>query len=1771
MNTSREASTKESKSPLRARISGLTNGDLVSSRDEPTLTCELETRGKETIDWYLNGSQVSSGRDFSVTNGQDGKLECRSRFGDQVSLAFVYLIGSVLEGEEIPSNPIELTLSKFGNPTLIKNSSLTLICSYDILESNVTSPQIEWILNGQPMPTNNPNIKVETDSEEQVSRLKIAQLQPSQDGNFGCLASQSDRGFSRYQELSVQVRYGPVFTSKPPPTQMVQYGQDFVLKCVADAYPPPTVIWKLNGTDINDLKTKDSFQRLGDQISVKAAEPDLVGEFRCFVQNEMSEIQALAQVQLAWELPIIVTDSLPELVILEDGGINLHCDATGHPEPQVAWIRDESENVRFQGNVLEISEAKFEEHNGHWTCMATNVFGSSQRRIVQVTVIRRSQIFANETRILGHLNTNLTLNCAHYTDPRVSQTLMWQKNHQSLSSSTNLTELFLPRIGLGAAGDYICNVSTPFDSATHTWSVEVIQVPEILPLPSEVKTLRGRNVSLTCVANGIPTPKISWFRTGKSGSQDPVTNNPTLKVDMSVNDAGAPRNFKCFASNLHGNTTREVSIIPVKPTVMTMANNTKHDLPAGQSITLSCSANIDPLLAPRSNRVWTKNNERLNFPADETFEISYLRAEHSGSYVCTIHTEVDTIIISQSVTVQAKAPKILTKVKHVGVLIGSQVELNCSSEGLPKPEVTWKNASVTVGSSAHLRLKNVSKADEGVFSCWAVNEYGRDQHEVSIQVFKPITVLQSPKDQLTDSLSKVIFECRFDIDERLVNETRIRWIHNGELDMTNSSKKISRGRAIIQDNVLKTNEGTYTCEASNRLETLNVTARLTVLGEAPLFISTEKDVRGLEDSNATIACQANGLPIPNITWTKDGKNILGPSAERFVMSTLGDLSIRSVRLEDQGTYVCQARNIYGSIETLSELQVIKKAAQDSRGLTRELTKSVHDNVTLPCDVSYDPRIHEETEFIWKREGQEKHLLTNDKYKIMKNTSLFINQLTLEDKGVYECTVKTPFESITVKVSLHISGEAPRILSELDKKTLYEGDNLRLKCLVRGVPTPKLDWLFNGNILGPEVLEFLPTGSDEFMEAHVVIPTVSKVNEGVYQCQTSNLYGSGVAKFSKVVVIRRTEVNIASEDAKELSIHAGEKLKIPCNFNNDPLNRVTNIQWTKDGKPIEISAQDRIDFGIDGSITIADVQKRHEGNFVCNVTTVLDNASDFVVLDVVVNAPVITSHSDDQLIFTGDTVVFLCHANGIPEPNVVWKFNKTMTKTSGKEFKIEKAITTDTGNYTCIARNAYGETRQNMMLTVVGIPAFNLEHTIREGTGLLIPCVQPSEQVSLAWRHNGALILPSKSFVFSDKGLELTAVDEEHTGVYSCHIETVQGHKRVLQTLVKLKPNILLSEGGPVDLKEGQDMNLKCKTIPGLDAKVLWKYEDQFFIQGGSRDIRKKGSLLTVSKVEPSDSGTYSCVAIATFGQDTIDYQVRINPIPQEVSASCDPSHIAKISDITTMDNVTVLVQWNLPSVNRSCYKHQKFSWWTNQSLSEFKEEVLPVEASQFQLTNLRPDVGYYVQVNLVAPFNQQSFGETRSFVVEPVSANNDFGFEEDSIPLFVLAAVIGVLLVLFLVLVCLFLKWKAISNCLNSKALKAKSKSNLHPGPSVYEIGPPSNRLSLQVNPDDFMQNLAPQWPEPEPAFDDQDINERGDETDAFLKPEARRHSRNSISSSWSSLFNVPNSGTESIRSSTVSSGAGGRVSGSPYKPSTYSKAPRVTFAVNGKGYRRDK
>jgi hypothetical protein len=203
--------------------------------------------------------------------------------------------------------------------------------------------------------------------------------------------------------------------------------------------------------------------------------------------------------------------------------------------------------------------------------------------------------------------------------------------------------------------------------------------------------------------------------------------------------------------------------------------------------------------------------------------------------------------------------------------------------------------------------------------------------------------------------------------------------------------------------------------------------------------------------------------------------------------------------------------------------------------------------------------------------------------------------------------------------------------------------------------------------------------------------------------------------------------------KTISVHAGKRLRIPCTFSHDPLNRITNIEWTKNDAAIDIGPGDKIDFGMDGSITVNDVQRRHQGDYRCLVRTVEDNATDVVNIEVVVNAPVIVSHSpDEQIVFEGDTAKMMCRANGIPDPKVTWLFNRTRI-TSSKDKKrdspvlsIDNVILSDSGKYVCTAINEYGQTRHEMALSVVPVPKMRREYVAKVGERMELPCATETD-------------------------------------------------------------------------------------------------------------------------------------------------------------------------------------------------------------------------------------------------------------------------------------------------------------------------------------------------------------------------------------------------------------------------------------------------------------
>ncbi|QQP49462.1 Hemicentin1like, partial [Caligus rogercresseyi] len=806
--------------------------------------------------------------------------------------------------------------------------------------------------------------------------------------------------------------------------------------------------------------------------------------------------------------------------------------------------------------------------------------------------------------------------------------------------------------------------------------------------------------------------------------------------------------------------------------------------------------------------------EHFLTPDREGVFIPYLHMDHGGTYSCIRKTPLETFVSNQSLSVLVEAPSIELSGNVRKVTVGSSLNLECLTQGIPAPSIQWK--------------KGDHKSQSGSYSCYAVNEYGSKTESLSIEVYNKTRVSLDKETLISETSDHVILDCPVTIDSRL-NITSIAWYKE-----KNMAEPISFEKELVFRNATQKDQGTYICRVSTPVDAVNQTLRLTVLSEGPSFLSTEEDVRTLEGSNVTVACQANGLPIPKVSWSRKGLPLTSEDGH-ISISPLGDLSIYFVSLNDQGNYTCSASNIYGSISTHSTIEVIQrsKMATDFKKV-KNVIRNVRENVVLECDVVYDSRLDEEVELLWKKDDVPIRI-NRSKY-IAAEKSLKIYNLDISDEGTYECLIKTPFESISSKTALIVSGEPPKIVSEFKKVMLYEGEDLRLECLVRGVPRPSLVWHFQDAPLTNAYVHEIATASKVFRESRVIVKNITKEHDGVYQCRADNDYGTGVAKFSRVNVLSRTKATIS--ESGEISVHAGSNLKIPCAITTDQLNQITNIQWVK---PFKVGAKDRVDFGIDGSLSIQDVQKRHSGEYRCLVTTILDNANVTVNVTVNVNAPFISSFPEEEIfIFQGESLALFCRANGIPKPTISWNFNQTSTKAQ-EEFKILNAISSDSGVYECLARNQYGETRRKSLLRVVQLPFLEEEISVDEGATAELHCIPPRPHVNIHWVGPKSALNGSQLMHDPDTGVfSLESVDLNSVGEYSCVISLENGRSRTLNRHLRIKPEIIMSRNNThVEVLEGKNLTLECNVLPGIGAKRLWKHNENIIIPGGNREVSNR--------------------------------------------------------------------------------------------------------------------------------------------------------------------------------------------------------------------------------------------------------------------------------------------------------------------------------------------
>uniref|UniRef100_A0A8D2B9D0 Hemicentin-1 n=1 Tax=Sciurus vulgaris TaxID=55149 RepID=A0A8D2B9D0_SCIVU len=1363
------------------------------------------------------------------------------------------------------------------NLTVVVNNFIALTCEV----SGFPPPDLSWLRNEQPIKPNTNALIVPGGRTLQIIRAKV-----SDGGEYTCVAI-NQAGESK-KKVSLTVYVPPSIKDhggESVSVVNVREGTSVSLECESNAVPPPVVTWYKSGQMITE-STHIQILADGQILHVKEAEVSDTGQYVC------RAINVAGRDDKNFHLNVYVPPSIegPEKEVVVEtisNPVTLTCDATGIPPPTIVWLKnhkpiENSDSLEVHilsgGSKLQIARSQRSD-SGNYTCIASNVEGKAQKNYVLLIQVPPSvagaEIPSEVSVVLGE-NVELVCNANGIPAPLIQ----WLRDGKTITNSeterirvtANGSMLNIYGALTSDMGKYTCVATNSAGEEDRIFNLNVYVPPKIRGNKEEAEKLMAlvdTSINIECRATGTPQPQINWL---KNGLPLPLSSHIRLLsaghviriVRAQVSDVAV---YTCVASNRAGVDNKHYSLQVLVPPNMDNAMGTEEiTIVKGSSTSMTCFTDG----TPTPSVSWLRDSQPLRLDGHLTVStkgmvLQLIKAEtaDSGTYTCIASNDAGEV--SKHFNLKVLEPPHINgseKPGEISVIVNNPLELACIASGIPAPKISWMKDGrplpqmdqvQILGGGTALQISSAQVEDTGRYTCLASSPAGDADKEYLVRVHVPpnIAGTDEPQDFTVLRNRQVTLECKSDA----VPPPIITWLKNGEqLQATPRVRILSGGRYLQINNADLGDTANYTCVASN------IAGKTT--REFILTVNVPPNIKGgpqslvvLLNKSTVLECSAEGVPIPRITWRKDGTILAGNHARYSILEN-GFLHIQSAQVTDTGRYLCMATNAAGTDRRRIDLQV-HVPPSIAPGPTN-ITVTVNVQVTLACEATGIPK----PSINWRKNG---HLLNVDQnqnsYRLLSSGSLVILSPSVDDSSTYQCTVTNDagMDQRTVDLTVQVP---PSIADEPTEFLITRQAPAVITCTASGVPLPSIHWTKNGIRLLPrgEGYRILSSGAIEIFS--------SQLNHaGRYTCVARNAAGSA----HRHVTLRVQESPIIQPQPSELDVILNNPILLPCEATGTPTPFIT---WQKEGINVITAGKSHAVLP-SGSLQISRAVREDAGTYMCVAQNPAGTALGKIKLNVQV-PPVINTQPKDHVIAADKPITLQCEADGVPPPDVTWhKDGHAVVESirqhilSSGALQIAFAQPEDTGQYMCMAANVAGSSSMSTKLTVhvpPRIQSTEVHYTVNENSQAILPCVADGIPTpAITWKKDNVLLanLLGKYTAEPYGELILENAVPEDSGVYTCvannaageDVHTVSLTVHVLPTFTELP--------GDVSLNKGERLRLSCKATGIPLPKLTWTFNTN--IIPAHADSGDGHSELVIEKVSKEDSGTYVCTAENSVG------------------------------------------------------------------------------------------------------------------------------------------------------------------------------------------------------------------------------------------------------------------------------------------------------------------
>ncbi|XP_052841707.1 cell adhesion molecule Dscam2 isoform X36 [Drosophila gunungcola] len=634
--------------------------------------------------------------------------------------------------------------------------------------------------------------------------------------------------------------------------------------------------------------------------------------------------------------------------------LSLLCPAQSYPMPAYRWYKFIEGTTRKQAVVLNdrvkqvsgtliIKDAVVED-SGKYLCVVNNsVGGESVETVLTVTAPLSAKIDPPTQTV--DFGRPAVFTCQYTGNP--IKTVSWMKDGKAIGHSEPV--LRIESVKKEDKGMYQCFVRNDQESAEASAELKLggrFDPPVIRQAFQEETMEPGPSVFLKCVAGGNPTPEISWELDGKK-----IANNDRYQVGQYVtvngdvvsylnitsvhaNDGGL---YKCIAKSKVGVAEHSAKLnVYGLPYIRQME---KKAIVAGETLIVTCPVAgypIDSIVWERDNRALPINRKQKVFPNGTLIIENVERNSDQATYTCVAKNQ-EGYSARGSLEVQVMVPPQVLPFSfgESAADVGDIASANCVVPKGDLPlEIRWSLNSAPIINNENgftlvrlnkrtslLNIDSLNAFHRGVYKCIATNEAGTSEYVAELQVNVPPRWILEPTDKAFAQGSDAKVECKADgFPKPQVTWKKAVGDTPGEYKDLKKSDNIRVEEGTLHvDNIQKTNEGYYLCEAINGIGS-GLSAVIMISVQAPPeFTEKLRNQTARRGEPAVLQCEAKGEKPIGILWNMNNMRLDPKNDNRYtireeILSTgvMSSLSIKRTERSDSALFTCVATNAFGS-------------------------------------------------------------------------------------------------------------------------------------------------------------------------------------------------------------------------------------------------------------------------------------------------------------------------------------------------------------------------------------------------------------------------------------------------------------------------------------------------------------------------------------------------------------------------------------------------------------------------------------------------------------------------------------------------------------------------------------------------------------------------------------------------------------------------------------------------------------------------------------------